>query len=107
MYEVVISRRAESDLNQAYRWWANNRSKPQADRWYNGFLKKLFTLAVDPDRFPHASENRILPCEVRQINFGIGRSPTHRAIFTIRPDSVVILRIRHLAQALLTADDIV
>jgi hypothetical protein len=46
------------------------------------------TLAPENDRFP---------CEIRQLDFGIGRKPTHWLVYTIRPSEVVILRMRHLA----------
>jgi hypothetical protein len=55
-------------------------------------------LEQNPDRCALAPENDRFPYEIRQLNFGIGRKPTHRLVFTIRPKEVVILRVRHLAQ---------
>jgi hypothetical protein len=51
-----------------------------------------------------APENERFPYEVRQLNFGIGRKPTHRIVYTIRPREVVILRVRHLAQQNIDVD---
>ena len=38
------------------------------------------------------------PYEIRQLNFGLGSKPTHRLVYAIRRDRVVILRVRRLAQ---------
>jgi hypothetical protein len=37
---------------------------------------------------------------------GLGRRPSHRVVFTIRPEGVVVLRVRHLAQERIAADDV-
>jgi hypothetical protein len=55
-------------------------------------------LEHNPERFALAAENDRFPYEIRQLNFGIGRKPTHRLVYTIRPREVVVLRLRHLAQ---------
>ena len=47
-----------------------------------------------------------IPFEIRQLVYGLGRKRTHRAIFTIRPDQVVVLTIRHLAQSDLGSEDL-
>lgn len=102
MFDVVISNVAQNEMQSAYDWWAINRSREEADRWYNELLQKILTLENDPDRLGLADENDSFPIEIRQLNFGVGSRPTHRAVFTIRAKRVVVLRIRHLAQAPLT-----
>ena len=37
--------------------------------------------------------------------YGVGRRPTHRAVFTVRSDLVLVLRVRHLAQKEISPDD--
>jgi plasmid stabilization system protein ParE len=106
MYTVLIAARAERDLNEQHDWWAANRSAAQAGRWYTGILASILKLERSPQSHPLADEVDIWPFAVRQIRFGLGRRPTHRVLFTVREKAVVILRIRHLAQASLTIDDL-
>ena len=102
---VAITDRAFDELNAGYVWWAENRSADQALQWYNGFMAQIKALNENPTQFPIAAENEEFPYEVRQRNYGLGGSLTHRAVFTIRPDMVLVLRIRHLAQDKISADD--
>ncbi len=95
-YDVVVADRAAEELESAARWWAEHRSLNQAERWYDGFIQAILTLDQAPDRYPLARENHKFPFEIRQFVFGIGRKRTHRAVFTIRQDTVVVLSIRHL-----------
>lgn len=105
MHDVVLTVRAEAELQEAHAWWSAHRSPAQADRWYTGFVRQLLTLETDPERHPYAPENEFFPYELRQLHYGLGRRPTHRAIFTVRPEKVVILRVRHLAQKPLAPED--
>ena len=97
-YRVLLTERARRDLEAACTWWAQNRSHEQAQRWYAGFAAAIRSLRQNPERCPRAQESEALPFELRQLNYGLGRRPTHRAVFTIREDVVAILRVRHLAQ---------
>jgi plasmid stabilization system protein ParE len=105
-YKVRLTGKAERQLKDAAQWWAEHRSREQAERWYDGFLRALRSLAHNPQRCPLARENTSVPIEIRELHYGLGRRPTHRAIFAIRPDSVVVYSIRHNAQADLTADEL-
>jgi plasmid stabilization system protein ParE len=105
-YHVILSDRAEYQLESAYEWWATHRSLEQAINWYNGFLDSLKSLRDNPQRCSLALENSLVAYELRQIVFGSGRHPTHRAIFTIRPDMVFVLAIRHFAQGTMEVDDL-
>lgn len=102
MYEVILTRSAVAELEQSHAWWTTNRSSEQADRWYDGFIKKLLTLEDNPARFPFAPEEPDFRLQIRQLTYGLGNKPTHRAIYVVKPDKVVVLRIRHLSQAKLT-----
>jgi plasmid stabilization system protein ParE len=97
-YDVIITSRAQREAQANHNWWAENRSPEQAAHWYDEFLNSAFSLEENPDRCALAPENDRFPYDIRQLNFGIGRKPTHRLIYTIRPKEVVILRVRHLAQ---------
>ncbi len=104
-YEVILSRQAERELNEAADWIAaQSASSAIAEKWFNGFVDTLMSLERMPQRCGLARENRRFPCELRQILYG--RKRTYRALFTIRENRVVILCIRHSAQANVGPDDI-
>ena len=63
-------------------------------------------LRYPPLRYPLARERDQFPYEVRVMNYGVGSRPTHRALYTIRPDAVVVLSIRSAAQQDITPDDL-
>lgn len=97
-YDVVLTRKAERQITSAARWWAKHRSLQQAERWYQGLMHTLNSLAQDPQRCPLAPEHEMLPLPIRQIPYGLGRKPTHRVLFAIRGQRVVVYAFRHLAQ---------
>jgi plasmid stabilization system protein ParE len=97
-YEVFITARAQQEAQANHDWWAKYRSVEQAVRWYERFLKIALTLESNPERHGLAPENDRFSENIRQLNFGIGRKPTHRLIYTVRAEKVVVLRVRHLAQ---------
>lgn len=104
-YEIVLSRQAERELNEAADWIAEQSANTAiADKWFNGFIDTLMSLNRMPQRCGFAREFRRFPCELRQVIYG--RNRTYRALFTIQKSRVVILTIRHSAQADVTPDDI-
>ena len=105
-YQVLLNRSASMALDKGLLWWAENRSPEQAVRWHTGFLAALNQLAHDPDRFPLAPENDLVDFEVRELHYGLGSRPWHRAVFTIRDTVVRVLHIRHAAQSDLQREDL-
>lgn len=105
-YRLAISDHARDQLEGACRWWAENRSAEQAERWYDGISEALLSLRENPGRCTHAAESSAFPFDVQQLNYGLGRKPTHRALFTIRGDMVYVFSIRHLAQKPVTPDNL-
>jgi plasmid stabilization system protein ParE len=103
-YEVVIASRAQQEAQANHDWWAEHRSREQAARWYDEFLKAAFSLEQNPERCAVAPENGSFPYEIRQRSFGIGGKRTHRLVYTIRPKEVVVLRVRHLVQDAIDVD---
>ncbi len=97
-FRVLLTEQARRDLEATCTWWAQNHSHEQAQRWYAGFAAAIRSLRKDPEKCPRAQESETLPYDLRQLNYGVGRRPTHRAVFIIREDAVVVLRVRHLAQ---------
>ncbi len=103
---LFLADRAHEDVVSTCRWWSDNRSEQQADRWFAKLSATIDSVYAEPDRFGIASDNDSFPLEVRQANFGVGRKPTHRVLFLIRPDMTLVVRVLHLAQDELTADDL-
>ncbi|MEX0802239.1 MAG: type II toxin-antitoxin system RelE/ParE family toxin [Candidatus Binatia bacterium] len=96
-YKVRLTDEAKQNVRAIVAWYAE-RSQVAADRWYNGFVELLDSLAEDPHRHPLALENPRFPIELRQLNYGSGRRITHRIIFAIRQTIVVVYSVRHAAQ---------
>ena len=92
-------------LEQAL-WWSENRSAKQAIDWLEGFEQALTLLAQNPDRYAVARESGAFDFAVRELHYGLGNKATHRAVFEIRGDEVLVYSVRHLAQRDLTPDDI-
>lgn len=105
-YQVILAEQAARELEGAARWWAENRSAEQAERWYAGFVAAIESLQVAPDRHPYACEEKRFAFGLRQLNFGLGPHATHRAVFTRRGNIVTVLAIRHFAQQELSLHDI-
>ena len=103
---VKIMPEAEESLWRNAEWWARNRSVEEAERWYDGFIAAIESLSENPRRCPLARENDEVAHELRELHYGLGGHPTHRAIFIIRPDMILIVAIRHVSQADLTEDDL-
>ena len=87
-------------------WWSENRSRQQAAEWLEGFQGALRLLAHNPERWTPPAEYDVFPFEALELTYGLGRRKTHRAVFEIRGDEVIVHCIRHLAQQPLTSDDL-
>lgn len=92
---VVVMPRAE---RESTKWWTENRSPEQATRWWDGILKAIETLGENPHRCPLARENNKHPCELRELHYGVRSRSTHRVLFTIRSDKVVVITVQHASQ---------
>lgn len=105
-YRVIFSQQASDELDAAADWWAEHRSEEQARRWYAGFSDAILTLREFAERHALASENDDFSYEIRELHYGLSSRPTHRAVYTIIADNVLILTIRHAAQDRVTPDDV-
>lgn len=105
-FRVVITEQAEREMQSVFDWWAEHRSKVQADRWYAGLAKTIAGLSDDPEKQSQSRERDRFSYEIRDLLFGLGRRPTHRAVITIRGEEVVVLSVRHVAQQDISPDDI-
>mgnify|MGYP002082899682 FL=1 len=106
MYRIVITGPASRDIQEAYDWWAENRSRDQATRWYLAIHNSIALLQEHPQRCSLAPEADLQASGVRQFLFGTGRRRTHRIVFGIDGNTVVIFRVRHTSQDALVFDDL-
>ena len=103
----MLSARAELQLVTHALWWAENRSTEQAARWLDGFQQELKSLGDSPERWPLAPESEVLPFVARQLLYGLTRRKTHRALYEVRGEKIIVHAIRHLSQDALSPDDFV
>lgn len=103
---VELLPRARHQLYEAARWWAEHRSAEQAARWLAGMERTIASLGADAERFPFADEATSVGLPLRESPFGLSGRPTHRLVFEVEDDRVILYAIRHLAQRDLTPDDI-
>ncbi len=103
-HTLVLTDRAFEQLDAGYVWYQQNVPHIAAD-WFNGWIDALEELTQDPDRFPLAHESPLFPFPLRQLLYGVGKRKTHRALFVVRQESVVVLAIRHVAQRDFTPDE--
>lgn len=105
-YRVTILPRARRQLLDQAVWWSKNRSVEQAYRWLEGFEKALSGLAQNPERCSIARESGIFEFVLRELLYGLRSKATHRAVFEIRGDEIILYSVRHLAQRDLMPDDV-
>jgi len=105
-HRVTILPRAKRQLLEQAFWWSENRSTEQAFRWLDGFEQALASLADRPDRCAVARESDAFDVVIRELHYGLRGKATHRAVFEIRKDEVIVHSVRHSAQRDLTLDDI-
>jgi plasmid stabilization system protein ParE len=106
MTQLVVTEPADRDIQEAFEWWRDHRSSEEAARWYDQIVRAIETLREAPERCPLARESELHPKGLRELHFGVSRRPTHRIVFTIDGDTVIVLRVRHSARRDLTLDDL-
>ncbi len=106
MHHVIITGPAKRDIQAAHDWWAENRSDDQAVRWYVGIHKAIYSLKQTPTRCSLAPEGDLLEQGIHQLLFGVGRRATHRIVFVIDSEDVIVLRVRHCSQDALAFEDL-
>ena len=100
MFDVIISETAEFDVRRNAKWWADNRSVDQSERWYVGILAKIESLSEVPQGCPVVRNSEQLGREVRQVLYGVSAKPTHRIYFGIEAKQVIVFRVLGIAQQL-------
>ena len=97
-YRVRVTGPAERDIRGHHRWWSAHRSPSQADRWFAEINRAVQSLATMPLRFRRADEQPLMDADIHQMPVGVGRRATHRIIFGVTGQEVVIYRVRAFAQ---------
>jgi plasmid stabilization system protein ParE len=106
MASVIVTGPARRDLQSAYDWWKEHRSAEQADRWYAGIYREIESLGKNAQNCSLAAESDLHTASIRQQLFGLGHRATHRIVFAIDSTTVVVLRVRHASQDVLSWDDL-
>ena len=105
-YAVAITEQAAREMEESAAWWAQERSVEQSERWYAGIRHAIMKVAEQPDRYPRAAEDGAFPHPLRELHYGLGSRPTHRVVFTILKEAVVVLTVRHTAMDRLRQADL-
>lgn len=105
-HEVRITSRAHQEFCDAIRWDAENYSSDFASRWNDAFHRRLELLNSTAESYPLAHEDGLTTFQLRELCFGLGRHPSHHAVFRIAGTTVEVLTIRHVAQRDLEPDDV-
>ena len=95
---VTIQKEAWSEAFASADWWSRHRSRDQAERWFDGLMVAIDSLKTTATRHALAAESDAFPFDLRQMNYGLGSRPTHRVLYEVRDDEVLVLTVRHLAQ---------
>lgn len=103
---LIVTPEAHEGLFRNAQWWATHHSVEQAERWYDGFVSAIEAIPDRPLQCPLARENDAFPFELRALHYGVSSRPTHRALFTIRPDAIVVLSVRGAAEQDVTVVDL-
>jgi len=102
-FTVNFTRRAEGDIATAEAVLAKI-GTAVLTRWRSRLRRVVESLERDPHRYPEADEAATTGVNIRMAL--VGRKPQfHRVLFTIEETTVMVHRVRHVAQDRLTKDD--
>jgi plasmid stabilization system protein ParE len=101
-YQIEILPQALSEIEDSFRWIADNVSAITAELWYEDLLEAVRSLESFPHRCTIAPEAQEFQQEIRQL--WIGKSRNYRALFIVEANQVFILHIRHSSRTFLKKD---
>lgn len=99
-YKVESTKRALADADEAFMWIFNEGVPEAALLWYDGLIEALRSLERSPLRCGSARENSFFEDDIRQLIYG-----RYRILFTVKGNTVYVLRVRHAARKTLNPDD--
>ncbi len=77
--------------------WTRNKTSAHATRWLDNTQRALESLSATPESHSVAHEDADFPITLRQLNFGLGGIPSHRALFSIQDEKVLVFTVRSLS----------
>jgi plasmid stabilization system protein ParE len=101
-YHIEILPEALSEIEESFRWIANNISSTNAELWYEDILDAVRSLESFPNRCSIAPEAQEFQQEIRQL--WVGKTRHYRVLFVVEVNQVFILHIRHSSRNFLTKD---
>ena len=104
-YQVRLTAKAERDVEEVLRRFADQQAAAAAARWFARLMNRIDTLAIRPERRPLAVEAAELELELRELLFG-RRGGAYRILFIIRGAVVQVLHIRHCARDAASPEDL-
>mgnify|MGYP002624664892 CR=1 FL=1 len=104
-YRVVLTDKAEADVESVLKWFCDQRATDAGGRWYAQLMDKLDTLENHPERCALAAESEEVGQDIRELLLG-RRRYKYRILFKISGKSVVILRIWHGSRDSITREDL-
>lgn len=102
---VLLTANAEAQLAEAVSWYVRH-DRSVAARWQAGFGALIRRLPRIAKRASPIPESEHFPVKMQQVEFGLGRTKSHRVVFVVRPEAIVVYAIRHLAQDEFTPRDV-
>ncbi|MBL8816785.1 MAG: type II toxin-antitoxin system RelE/ParE family toxin [Planctomyces sp.] len=105
-FRLTILPQAKEDLRRNAAWWAENHSVEQAARWLDAIQSQLESIMNSPESYSLSAENDEFPYEIRDKLLGLGTRPSHRAVFTIKDDTIFVLTVQRSAQDVLRPSDV-
>jgi len=104
-FQVEITEAAYRDLDEILTWFSG-RSRASAARLSEQFEKALSRLECFPLSCGLAYENFLMDEDLRHLLFGLRKGRSYRALFVVRGETVIILRIRAPGQRAATTEDL-
>ncbi|MGB8703048.1 MAG: type II toxin-antitoxin system RelE/ParE family toxin [Thermosynechococcaceae cyanobacterium] len=101
-YKVDILPQALSEIEDSFRWIADNISAATAELWYEDLLEAVRSLEFFLNRCTIAPEAQEFDQEIRQL--WVGKTRNYRVLFVVEANQVSILHIRHSSRAFLKKD---
>jgi toxin ParE1/3/4 len=92
-YKTEITSKALGEIENAYRWLANNLGTTFVERWYEDLTAAIESLTIFPNRCAIVQEAEGFEAIVRQLEVG-----KYRILFSVDEMTVNILSVRHVRQ---------
>ena len=105
-YRVVVTDKAEADVESVLKWFHNQQATEAGSRWYALLMARLDTLENHPERCALAAESEDVGQEIRELLLGRHRYK-YRILFTVSGKTVTILRVWHSSRDSITREALV